>query len=49
MPPLVMLGFWIYYAGILRSPLALMTLGPIMLVPSIWLLRVIWRSPRRGR
>ncbi len=36
------LSFWISL-GILQMPLALLVLGPIMLVPSLYALRVIWR------
>jgi len=40
--PVLNLTFWTCL-GIWRMPLALLVLGPIMLVPSIWALRRIWQ------
>lgn len=43
--PLFFLGFWAY-VGLFQSVLALLTLGPIMVAPSVWLLAKIWRRPK---
>ena len=40
--PVANLAFWTYL-DIWRMPLALIVLGPILVLPSLYALRVIWR------